>query len=181
MTNARLINTEFLEYLWPMRHYLITCGDMDLGSNIIAVSFCMPVSRIPPMICCAIGTGAYSASLISSAGEFIVNVPTEKLRGPINYCGYHTGREVDKFMKTGLTKRPARKVAAPAIGECVAFMECILKQVVPAGNKLLFIGEVVEAYADEKLKNGELKEEFARGSFPRKIYGTRFKNSEKNK
>ncbi|MBN1761509.1 MAG: hypothetical protein JW878_00320 [Methanomicrobia archaeon] len=56
-------DVEYLEYLWPMRHYLITCGDLQ-KPNIIAVSFCMPVSKEPPLIACAIGRGAYSCGLI---------------------------------------------------------------------------------------------------------------------
>jgi hypothetical protein len=49
-------DVEYLEYLWPMRHYLITCGDLLAGTaNIIAMSFCMQVSKEPPLIACAIG------------------------------------------------------------------------------------------------------------------------------
>ena len=29
-------DVEYLEYLWPMRHYLITCGEMGGEANIIA-------------------------------------------------------------------------------------------------------------------------------------------------
>jgi len=45
---------EYLEFMWPMRHFLITCGDIKGKPNIIAVSFCMPVSKGPPLIACAI-------------------------------------------------------------------------------------------------------------------------------
>jgi flavin reductase (DIM6/NTAB) family NADH-FMN oxidoreductase RutF len=56
-------NVEYLEYLWPMRHYLVTCGDLESKANIIAISFCMPVSTEPPLIACAIGRGAYSCAV----------------------------------------------------------------------------------------------------------------------
>ena len=55
-------DVEYLEYLWPMRHYLITCGDLQ-KPNIIAISFCMPVSKEPPLIACAIGREAYSCKV----------------------------------------------------------------------------------------------------------------------
>jgi flavin reductase (DIM6/NTAB) family NADH-FMN oxidoreductase RutF len=43
------VEVENLEFMWPMRHFLITCGDIASKSNIIAVSFWMPVSKEPPV------------------------------------------------------------------------------------------------------------------------------------
>ena len=82
---------------------------------------------------------------------------------------------VDKFKEIGLTPQPARKVKAPIIAECVAHMECVVRQEVETGDKNLFIGEVIEAYADEALVKGERNVEYAKGDFPRKIYATRFR------
>jgi len=171
------VDVEYLQYMWPMRHFLITCGDMKGKRNIIAVSFCIPVSKQPPLIICAIGKGAYSCKLIESTKEFIVNVPPKELRPKIYYCGFHSGYQVDKFKETGLTPRAARKVRAPIIEECVAHMECKVRQEIETGDKNLFIGEVIEAYADEAIVKGEMKIEYAQGDFPQKVYATRFKSS----
>ena len=54
-------------------------------------------------------------------------------------------------------------------------MECRRIQVTEAGDKNLFIGEVIEAYADEAAMQNKEKPDFAMGEFPRKIYGIRFK------
>ncbi len=167
-------DVEYLEYLWPMRHFLITCGDIGRKSNIIAVSFCMPVSKEPPLIACAVGRGAYSSTLIGSTKEFIVNIPPKELKPKIYYCGFHSGYQVDKFKETGLTPEAARKSRAPIIHECVAHMECIVRQEIGVGDKNLFVGEVIEAYADEALVKGEKHIEYAQGDFPRKIYARRF-------
>lgn len=168
-------DVEYLEFLWPMRHFLITCGELESKSNIIAVSFCMPVSKEPPLIACAIGRGTYSYRLIKSTKEFIINVPPKELTQQIYYCGFHSGSRVDKFKKTELTPQPARKVKAPIIDECVVYMECKVRQEIKTGDKNLFIGEVIEAYADEALVKGERNVEYAQGDFPRKIYATRFR------
>ena len=167
------MDVEYLEYLWPMRHYLVTCGTMKGMSNIIAVSFCMPVSKDPPLIACAIGGGTRSYELIKQTGEFVLNVPPGELRSKIYFCGFHSGHQVDKFSESGLSERPARKVKAPIIHECVAFMECRVKQEMGTGDKVLFIGEVMEAYADEGLAKGERTVDYAKGDFPRAIYATR--------
>ena len=167
-------DVEYLEFMWPMRHFLITCGDIKGASNIISVSFCMPVSKIPPLIACAIGRESYSYELIETRKEFVINVPPEDLRPKIYYCGFHSGYQVNKFKETGLTPQPARRVSAPIIDECVAHMECIVQQVIESGDKNLFIGEVIEAYAEEFLVRGERKIEYAKGDFPRNVYATRF-------
>ena len=61
------------------------------------------------------------------------------------------------------------------IDECVAHMECRLIQEIEAGDKNLFIGEVIDAYADEAAMQKKGKIEFGIDDFPRKIYGTRFR------
>jgi flavin reductase (DIM6/NTAB) family NADH-FMN oxidoreductase RutF len=168
------VDVEYLEFMWPMRHFLITCGDIREGSNIIAVSFCMPVSKRPPLLACAIGRATYSYELITGTKEFVVNVPPAALKAEIYYCGFHSGRDVDKFKETGLTPKPARAVSVAVIGECVAHMECKVEQEIEVGDKSLIVGEVVEAYADEAVAKGEREVDYAKGDFPRKVYGTRF-------
>ena len=167
-------DVEYLEYMWPMRHLLITCSTVQGEANIIAVSFCIPVSRVPPMLVCAIGHEMYSCGLIEQTREFVVNVPPQDLKRHIYYCGFHSGREVNKFQETGLTPQPARSVNVPIITECVAHMECRVEQMINTGDKRLFIGTVLEAYADEDLVDGRRTVEYAAGDFPKKIYGTRF-------
>ncbi len=168
------IQVEYLQFMWPMRHFLITCGDINGESNIIAVSFCMPVSRKPPLIACAIGKETFSCGLIEKFKEFVINVPQKELKPKIYYCGTHSAYEVDKFHETGLTHEHARRVKSPVIEECVAFMECKVKQEIEIDSKILFIGEVIEAYADESVVNGEKTVEYAKGNFPEKIYSVRF-------
>ncbi len=166
------IESEYLKFLWPMRHYLISC-ECGGRTNIIAVGFCMPVSRIPPMVACAIGKNMYSCELIRQTGEFVINVPTQDMNRQIYYCGSHSGRDVDKFRETGLTPQSARHVGAPVIGECVAHMECRVRQTVDTGDKCLFIATVVDAYADEDVAQGLRMVQYATGDFPAKIYETR--------
>jgi len=167
------IDVEYLEFMWPMKPFLITCADVSGNSNIIAVSFCMPVSKEPPLIACAIGRRSFSCELIENTKEFIINVPTAELKQQVYYCGYHSGRDTDKFKETGLTPKPARKVRPPIIEECIAHMECVLKDIFQVGDKTLVVGKVIEAYADEDIVKGEKKPVYSNGDFPRKIYGTR--------
>lgn len=168
------VDTEYLEYLWPMRHFLITCADTKGNPNIIAVSFCMPVSKVPPLVACAIGKQAFSCSLIEASREFVVNVPSTKLEEAVYFCGFHSGRDTDKFKETGLIPEPGRSVAVPSIRDCIAAMECVVRDVFSTGDKKLFVGEVVAAYAEEEVVKKTKETDYAMGTFPRKVYGTRF-------
>ena len=148
----------------------------------------MPVAGQPPQIVCSIGKAFYSYELIKQSGEFAVNVPTKALQKAVYYCGTHSGRDVDKFKETGLTPLPARRLKAPIIAECIAHMECVVVGKLDTkpytnpdlkpniANKALFLGEVIEAYADEACASGKLKvEHLLEGDFPRHAYGMRFK------
>jgi len=176
MTLMNKTDTDYLKYFWPMRHYLLTCGSSG-RVNIIAVSFCMPVSREPPMVACAIGRKMYSSELIQQTREFVINVPTQGLKRQIYFCGFLSGRDVDKFRETGLTPLPARHVDVPIIGECVAHIECRVEQAVDSGDKILFIATVVDAYADEDVEQGRRTVEYPTGDFPKKVYGTRWRSA----
>jgi len=148
----------------------------------------MPVAGQPPQIVCSMGKAFYSYELIEQSGEFAVNVPTKALQKAVYYCGTHSGRDVDKFKETGLTPLPARRLKAPIIAECIAHMECVVVGKLDTkpytnpdlkpniANKALFLGEVIEAYADEACASGKLKvEHLLEGDFPRHAYGMRFK------
>ena len=167
------IDTEYLKYFWPMRHYLVSCGKGET-QNIVAVGFCTPISKDPPMVACAIGHNMYSRELIEQTGDFVVNVPTEDLNDKVYYCGFHSGKDVDKFNETGLTSSPARQVASPIVEECVAHIECEVEQVIEVGDKVLFIAAVLDAYANEDVERGEREPVYATGDFPKTIYGTRY-------
>ena len=173
-------DVEYLEPMWPMRHFLITCGKYQGKSNIITVSFCMPVSKEPPMIAISIGENTYSNELMDKNKEFIVNVPTKSMKSQIYYCGFHSGYKVDKFQDTELSPLPARKLEVPIISECVAHMECRIVNKTSIGDKILITGEVLESYADKQVLNKKDINDFAYGSFPRQVYAGRFiKNDQK--
>ena len=80
--------------------------------------------------------------------EFVVNITTEKLIKETDYCGVVSGKDVNKFEKTGLTPIKGTKIAAPLIKECPINLECILRQTIPLGSHDLFIGEIVATHAD---------------------------------
>lgn len=135
--------------LHPRNTILVTCSSPEGKANIITLAWSMPVSWNPPLVAISIGLRRYSHKLIEETKEFVVNIPTMEIVKETLYCGKVSGREFDKFKETKLTPAPAKKVKVPVIKECIAHLECKLRQQVSAGDHTLFIGEVVAAYVNE--------------------------------
>jgi flavin reductase (DIM6/NTAB) family NADH-FMN oxidoreductase RutF len=134
--------------LYPMHTVLVSCVGKANKPNITAVAWAMPTSINPPLLIISLAPGRHSHTLIVESGEFIVNIPTMETLQAVYSCGSLTGRSFDKFKKANLTAMPAKKVKAPAIRECIAHLECEVYGQSTAGDHTIFVGKIVEAYAD---------------------------------
>ncbi len=134
--------------LHPMHTVLVSCQGSTGKPNITTVAWAMPTSQNPPLLAISLATAHHSHTLIEQSGEFIINIPTLELLQAVYACGSLTGRSFDKFKKTNLTPMPGKKVKAPAIRECIAHLECEVDGQFTTGDHSVFIGKVLEAYAD---------------------------------
>ncbi len=133
----------------PRHTVLVTCVDKEGKPNIITLAWSTPVSFNPPIVTISVGPQRYSHKLIEETREFVINVPQMDLAKETLFCGRNSGRKVDKFKATGLTKEPARKVKPPLIKECIAHLECKVVNRFTSGDHTLFLGEVVAASVGE--------------------------------
>lgn len=117
-------------------------------SNIMTMSWLMPVEFEPPMLACIVSGNNYSFRLLKSSRECAINIPTVELAGKVVQSGNTTGRDADKFAELGLTPVPAKKVAAPLIDECYANLECKVVDTRMVNKYNLFVLEVVQAWID---------------------------------
>jgi flavin reductase (DIM6/NTAB) family NADH-FMN oxidoreductase RutF len=134
--------------LHPMHTVLVSCVGKVGKPNITTVAWAMPTSINPPMLAISLGPTRHTHTLIEESGEFIVNIPTLEILQAVYACGSLTGRSFDKFKKTNLTQMPAKKVKAPAIRECIAHLECEVDGQFTTGDHTVFVGKILEAYAD---------------------------------
>jgi flavin reductase (DIM6/NTAB) family NADH-FMN oxidoreductase RutF len=137
--------------LHPYNTSLVTCCDASGTLNIITIAWLIPTSVNPPMVVMSVGPTRHSYSLIQETKEFVINVAPYEIAQQVLFCGRRSGREVDKFAKTGLTSGEARQVRPPIIQECVAHLECRVVRDIEAGDHHLIIGEVLAAYANPEV------------------------------
>jgi flavin reductase (DIM6/NTAB) family NADH-FMN oxidoreductase RutF len=135
--------------LHPMHTVLVSCIGKTGKPNIITLAWAMPTSINPPLVAISIAPKRYSHALIEETKEFVVNIPTMDILNETLFCGRTSGRDHDKFEETGLTPFPSRKVKPPIIKECVAHLECKFHSQLTTGDHTIFVGEIVEAYANK--------------------------------
>ncbi len=135
--------------LYPRPVVLVSCVDSKGKRNIITLAWSMPVSFTPPMVAISVGFQRESYRMIMESGEFVINIPSSELVKEVLLCGTISGRNFDKFREAGLTAASAKKVRAPIITECLAHLECKVEKTIEAGDHMVFIGRVLEAYAEK--------------------------------
>jgi len=135
--------------LHPMHTVLVSCVGKAGKPNITTLAWAMPTSGSPPLLAISLAPRRHSHALIEESGDFVVNIPTLEILQAVYACGSLSGRSFDKFKKTNLTPIPGKKVKAPAIRECVAHLECTVEGKFTTGDHTVFVGKIVEAYADE--------------------------------
>lgn len=135
-------------YLYPMPTVLV--GATVAGKpNYLAVAYIGIAQHAPPMISFALGKSHYTNAGIREARTFSVNIPSEDQVAVTDYCGLVSGNRVDKSAL--FTNFYGKLKTAPMIAECPLNLECRLVQALDYGGiNELFVGEIVETYAEEK-------------------------------
>lgn len=134
----------------PLPVSLVTSIGSDNQADIAVVTYVTGVNEEPAMFGISLRPEKYSNSLIKQSEEFVINIPEARLIKEVDYCGTHSGRNVQKFKVLKLTPVKAEKVKAPLILECPINIECRLKKIIKLPSHDFFIGEAVAVHADQE-------------------------------
>lgn len=134
--------------LAPVPLVLVACAHEELRQNLLTIAYCGIGCSDPMIVTVSIRPSRHSHRMIKESGCFTVNIPTSEILAKVDTCGIVSGKNVDKFERTGLTPVPASKVAAPLVAECPVNLECRVKDVIELGVHHMFIGEIVARHAD---------------------------------
>ena len=136
--------------LYPLPAVMVSLADQEGHPNIITLAWVGTVCTNPPMVSISVRPERYSYPILKETGEFVINLTTEELVAATDYCGVRSGRDVDKFKETGLTREKADIVKAPMIKEAPVSIECRVKEIRELGSHHMFLAEVVAVHADER-------------------------------
>jgi flavin reductase (DIM6/NTAB) family NADH-FMN oxidoreductase RutF len=144
---AKIVKKPFIA-LRPVPVVLVSCGHGE-QANIITIAWTGILCSNPPQVGIGVQPSRHSHGLIRETGEFVVNIPGEGLLDEVEYCGFVSGRDADKFAARGMTPIPGSAVQTPIIAECAISLECRLVHTLPLGSHDLFVGEVVAVQLSE--------------------------------
>jgi len=137
--------------LSPLPVVMLTCQPEGGAPNIITVAWTGMVCTHPPMLSVSLMPSRYSYPIIRQTGEFVVNIPSVDEARATDRCGVLSGRDADKFLKTGLTSAPSKEVRPPIIAECPINLECRVRQHIDLGSHTLFLAEIVAVQVSSRL------------------------------
>lgn len=141
--------------LYPGMSTMVTCHDSE-RDNIITITWQSSFCPNPAVVGISVTPKRFSYDMIKNSGEYIINIPNKELLWELHYCGIKSGRDVDKFKETGLTRGESQILKkTPLIDECIGHIECKVSQIYPVaeGAYSLFVAEVVAASVDDKYFN----------------------------
>lgn len=139
--------------VYPVPAVMVTVSDREGHDNIITIAWTGTVCSDPAMTYISVRKSRYSYRMIEETGEFVINLTTKKLARATDYCGVRSGRDVDKFAETGLTRASASRVNVPLIAESPVNIECKVTQKLELGTHDMFLAEVLAVQADTAYMN----------------------------
>lgn len=104
----------------------------------------------PPCLAVSLRKASYTYGNIMERKAFTISLPSEDYVKQADYFGMTSGRDEDKFSKAGLTPVKGELVDAPFVKEFPLVLECKLLHSIEIGLHTQFIGEILDARADEE-------------------------------
>lgn len=148
--------------LYPVPAVMVSCADQTGRSNILTIAWAGTVCTNPPMVSISVRPERWSYDILKKSGEFVINLPTERLVRQTDEAGVRSGRDCDKWKLLGLTPEKGAKVSAPLIAECPVNLECRVTEILPLGSHHMFLAEVLAVDVDPALLNASGKLELSR-------------------
>jgi flavin reductase (DIM6/NTAB) family NADH-FMN oxidoreductase RutF len=118
--------------------------------NVMPLAFFTPLSFDPPLIGIAVHPARHTHDMIKYSEEFALNVPSRELLHHTQYLGSVSGLELNKLELTKLPTFRARRVEAPLLEGCLAYIECGVQDAYTIGDHTLFVGKVVAAQVEKE-------------------------------
>jgi flavin reductase (DIM6/NTAB) family NADH-FMN oxidoreductase RutF len=129
--------------------YIITtkCGNKVNG---MTAAWVTRVSFKPPLVLVSIGKTRFSHELIKKSKVFAVNILKEGQIEIGKHFGFRSGKKVDKF---ATIPYETKLTGSPILKEIAGYLDCKVISSYEAGDHTIFLGEVIDAWADKKVKS----------------------------
>ena len=135
----------------------ISTRALDGRVNLAPYSFFNGFCSVPPIVGFSSEGWKDSATFAKESGEFVANLATFDLRGPMNETSAPFARGDNEFARARLSTAACRLVAAPRVAESPAALECKVVDVIEIrsasgalSGAVLTLGEVIAFHIDDE-------------------------------
>jgi flavin reductase (DIM6/NTAB) family NADH-FMN oxidoreductase RutF len=104
------------------------------------------------MMAIAVAKTHYSVEAITHSRTFTIAFPSSEMADAALFFGSKSGRDTDKFADFDCKTEAAKAIDSLLLSDAVANFECTLESQVPAGDHIIFVGEVVSAQVNTEPK-----------------------------
>ena len=137
--------------IYPAPVLVVGTYDKAGKPNVMTASWGGICCSQPPCVAVSLRKVTSSHANIIARQAFTISIPSDKYVKEADYFGLVSGRSIDKFAATKLTAGKSKLVDAPYVNEFPLVLECKLVHVAELGLHTQFIGEVIDAKADESI------------------------------
>lgn len=120
---------------------LVTTFDRG-HTNVLPVAWHTPLSSEPPLVGIALERSRHSTRMIGHSEQFAINLPARPLLHHVQYLGSMSGARIDKLEATQFETFEAKHIDAPLLTGCLAWIECEVREAIPVGDHVLYVGFV---------------------------------------
>ena len=139
--------------VFPTPVFVVCTYDGNGQPNMMAAAWGGICNSRPPSVAVSLRAATQSHGSITERGAFTINIASEMYVEEADYAGIVSGRDVDKFDRTGLTPVRSELVDAPYIAEYPVILECQLRHTFELGLHTLFVGEILDVKAEADVYN----------------------------
>lgn len=136
--------------IYPLPAVIVTCGNSPENWNMLTVAWTGTICSDPAMCYISVRPERASYPLIVENMEYTINLTTEKMAFATDWVGVKSGRDYNKWQKTGLIPLPGEKVASPTILQSPLSIECRVKEIVKLGTHDMFLSDVLNVRVDSE-------------------------------
>lgn len=141
---------EFFSKLINSHPVLLLSSRSGRNNTLSPLTWYTPVSCDPPMIGISLKPSSTSYHYIRESGDFICAIPDETHLKIIHFCGVHSGRDMDKFRYMNMTTSRGKAVSPLYLSNCLANIECRVRDIVMTGNRPFVTGEILAVNVDPR-------------------------------
>ena len=139
--------------IFPAPVWCVGTYDAKDEPNIMTIAWGGICCSEPPCVNISLRKATYTYGNILERNAFTLSVPSEAYAAQADYFGMVSGRNENKFEKTGISPVKSTLVDAPFPDDFPMVLECELIHHHEIGLHTIFIGKVLDVKVDESILN----------------------------